>query len=233
MIVFFIGAARADDAANRISSMIEEIDPATRVISVKQSPINNIMEVKISSGEYIYVTKDTKFIFSGELLRNTEAGVTNITEQRLSASRKELIEKIDLDKAISFSAEGKETSEVFVFTDVSCAYCKRFHQHIDEINKNGITVHYLAFPRAGMDSPAAQLMSDVWCAQNPQLSLTNAKKEEPVKDSKSLCNSPVAEQLGLGLALGMNGTPGIYDSDGRHLGGYLTATQLNKALNHK
>ena len=39
---------------------------------------------------------------------------------------------------------------VTVFMDITCHYCHILHQQVKEYNDLGITVRYLAFPRAGM-----------------------------------------------------------------------------------
>ena len=45
-----------------------------------------------------------------------------------------------------------EKHVVTVFIDISCHYCHLLHQQIKEYNELGITVRYLAFPRAGLNS---------------------------------------------------------------------------------
>jgi thiol:disulfide interchange protein DsbC len=45
------------------------------------------------------------------------------------------------------------------------------------------------------------------------------------------CANPVRKIHDLGLSMGINGTPAIYDQNGRQLGGYLPAAELAKALN--
>ena len=48
---------------------------------------------------------------------------------------------------------GQDTRHtVYVFTDITCGYCQRFHRDVAELNSNGVAVRYLAFPRAGIDA---------------------------------------------------------------------------------
>ncbi len=44
------------------------------------------------------------------------------------------------------------------------------------------------------------------------------------------CKNPVRAQYQLGLNMGVNGTPAIYNAEGVYLGGYLSTAELIKRL---
>ena len=230
MCLATISIANGDEARNRISAMLSVVTSGVEVVNIDQTPVSNIMKVELSNGKYIYITRDAEFLFPGKMLQHTERGLTDLTEQDLALTRKAKLSNVDLSETITFNANNDQKAEIFVFTDVSCAYCKKLHRHIDGINEAGITVHYLAFPRAGAQAPAVQLMSEVWCADDRRLALTAAKQDGELTQTPTACDTPVAKQHELGLVLGVTGTPGVYDSEGRHLGGYLTPAQLRQAL---
>jgi thiol:disulfide interchange protein DsbC len=225
------GMVNAAELEDRINAMLEDVKGGLQATEIMETPISNIMMVELSGGQYVYVTRDAEFIFPGKMLQHTGEGLTDLTEQHMAAKRKAELERVDLDKTITFKSKGEEKDEIFVFTDVSCGYCKKLHSHIEDYNEAGVTVHYLAFPRAGVQSPAGELMSSVWCSKDQQQALTEAKQEGALTEGVENCDNPVASQRDLGLTLGVTGTPGIYDREGRHLGGYLTPEQLNEALN--
>lgn len=226
-----LSIASADEAKDRITSMLGDVEGGLQAVDITETPISNIMMVELSGGQYVYVTRDAEFIFPGKMLQHTEEGLTDLTEQHLATKRKTELKRVDLAQAITFKSKSEEESEIFVFTDVSCGYCKKLHRHVEEYNEAGVTVHYLAFPRAGVQSPAGELMSDVWCSEDPRQALTEAKQDGALTQEVDNCDNPVAWQRDLALTLGVTGTPGIYDREGRHLGGYLTPEQLKKALN--
>lgn len=85
---------------------------------------------------------------------------------------------------------------ITVFTDTTCGYCRKLHNEIGELNDNGVTVQYLAFPRAGLNSQNYEDMVSVWCAANPQQALTDAKAGDNVASAS--CKNKVAEQYLLG-----------------------------------
>ncbi len=105
---------------------------------------------------------------------------------------------------------------ISVFTDIECGYCRKLHQDIAELNRNGISVEYLAFPRMGLGSKDYTDMISVWCAADRRQALTNAKRGGSVPAKN--CTNPVAMQYALGQQLGVNGTPAIFAPDGTQLG---------------
>ncbi|QJX01889.1 thioredoxin fold domain-containing protein [Alcanivorax sp. IO_7] len=117
-----------------------------------------------------------------------------------------------------------------MFTDITCPYCKRFHAHMADINERGITVHYLALPRAGIDSSAANNMARIWCTEDPQTAITDAFSGQPLTQEVLPCRSPVADQYTMAQTLGVSGTPSVFASDGRNLGGYMSPDELSAAI---
>ena len=234
LLTFIILATSASQSISADKETLEEriksINPNMEVTNVQPSSVEGISEVEINGKEYVYATEDARHIFTGNLINLGEGGFTNVTEQRLEILRKSQISEIDLSSTITFEAE-EEHHELYVFTDVTCGYCVKFHEHINDINDLGVTVHYLAFPRAGMSSPSADMMRKVWCSPNRRDALTEAKVEKKVSQSPLPCNSPVSSHYTLAYRLGVSGTPAIYDENGRHLGGYLTTEEIDKALN--
>lgn len=223
--------ANAESAESRIRPMLKAVTTGLEIIRITESSVPSIMKVELSNGKYVYVTKDARYLFYGELHQYKNNKMVNLTERDLARSREKKLESIASEDIITFQADDNSGSEIFVFTDVSCGYCKKLHRHIEDINNAGITVHYLAFPRAGEDSPAGRLMSNVWCSKDRKKALTEAKQNGTLKNTPKTCTDPIAQQRELGLRFGMTGTPGIYDSKGRHLGGYLTTEQLSDLMN--
>jgi thiol:disulfide interchange protein DsbC len=117
---------------------------------------------------------------------------------------------------------------VTVFTDVDCPYCRAFHANIAEINKLGIAVDFLFWPRTGLGTSSAQKAVDVWCAGDRRTALTRAfeGKTPPRAD----CESPVEHDFNLGIDLGVEGTPTIIASNGMVLGGYVDPHELLRRL---
>lgn len=226
-------AAHGKEADESIKNALEKINPGVDVLSVTDSPVPGLKSVTLGNNEFLYVTDDAKYIFTGQLLRREGDAVANLTELERQQSRKKALSEVDLSQAITFASSQKNSHEVFVFTDVSCTYCRKFHNQINDYNDAGITVHYLAYPRDGADSVPAQAMAAAWCSDEPRKALTEAltaKKEVVNRTPPDNCNSPVKADYKLGKNIGVAGTPGIYDKAGRQLGGYLSVDDLKAHL---
>ena len=147
--------------------------------------------------------------------------------QGLLAYRKQLLDKVPRGERIVFAAANPKHT-ITVFTDIECGYCRKMHQDIPELNRQGITVEYLAFPRMGLGSQDYTDMISVWCAADRRQALTSAKQGKPVTPKN--CTNPVAMQYTLGQQVGVSGTPAVFAADGTQLGGYVPPAQLVQAL---
>ena len=209
------GDARAE-IARRLDVKVEDVQP---------SPIQGLYEVR-SGADVGYVSTDGRFYVDGDIFDMQSKD--NLTESRREKGRLELLARVADADAIVFSPKGTVRHSLTVFTDVDCAYCRRLHQEIDELNRLGIRVRYLMYPRSGPDTESWRKAESVWCSADRRDALTRAKRGEAVKSVK--CATPVAAQFALGHELGIHGTPGIFTDRGEYLAGYLPAAQLAQYL---
>lgn len=214
----------AQDQFDVVEQRMRELAPDAKSIAVSETPIDGILQVQIN-GDIVYTTADGKFLLQGRLIDlDTRA---DLTEQAKSELRKALLSSIDTSKEITFAPENPEF-DLIVFTDIDCGYCRKLHSQIAEYNAQGIAVHYMAFPRAGLGSESYDKAVSVWCAADQQTALTNAKAgtdPEPLT-----CENPVAEQYQLGLDLGVSGTPALLTSSGQLIPGYMPPEVLRERL---
>jgi thiol:disulfide interchange protein DsbC len=133
---------------------------------------------------------------------------------------------------IIFPAVGKPKRTLYVFTDVDCGYCRKLHQEVPALNKAGVEIRYLAFPRSGPDTPASAKMDAVWCAKDRLDMLTQAKRGVPVPilATASNCKAVVDDEYQMGIDLGVDGTPTVLTPDGKQIGGYVPAVKILKIL---
>jgi thiol:disulfide interchange protein DsbC len=130
---------------------------------------------------------------------------------------------------IIFSPEGETRAHITVFTDVSCFYCQKLHKEVPELNKRGVEVRYLAYPRSGLDSPGYRQLATAWCASDRQDAITKLKAQQSVPEN--VCEeNPVADQFALGQQLGVRGTPAMVTETGTMIPGYQSADDLMVTL---
>ncbi|MEQ6918617.1 DsbC family protein [Halomonas aquatica] len=196
---------------------------------VRETPLDGFFEVKLESGETFYSNAAGSHFLVGDLFENAEDGLVNLTEQRRNAERRDRLTAVPESEQVVFRGPGESRAELMVFTDTTCPYCRQLHQEVPRLNKMGIEVHYLAFPRSGMGSPGGRQLQQVWCADNPAEALSAAKREETLMGAAD-CDNPVEEQYHLGMELGVQGTPAIVLPDGRLVPGYVPAERLAAML---
>ena len=80
------------------------------------------------------------------------------------------------------------------------------------------------FPRSGINTPSYDKAVSVWCSDNQQDALTNAKSGVSLEALK--CDNPIKAHYDSGQSAGVNGTPAIVLDNGKILPGYLPPQQL-------
>ena len=217
--------AYADEDA--IRKALAHSMPSIKINSVKPSEAKGIYELSVGAN-ILYVSEDGKYLLQGHLI-DIEAR-KDLTELKLADSRKQAIEKLGEDKVIIFKPE-KSKYKVSVFTDIDCGYCRKLHSEMDQYMAEGITIQYLFYPRAGKGSDAYNKAVSVWCAEDRNTALTNAKNGKSL-DMKT-CENPVDEHMQLGVEFEARGTPMIVSEKGNIFPGYVPAKQLAKALSEE
>jgi len=223
-IFFQVSLVLAATPEERIQENINNSLPQYNVESIKQHDASGLYIVQLQDGPALYSTENGQYFLVGDLYRLDENGLINETEEAKLAQ----IETIPENQMIIYAATGEEKAHVSVFTDITCGYCRMLHSEVSELNDLGITVRYLAFPRAGIDSEPYQQMVSIWCSDNPQKWMTNAKLGKKVPEND--CENPVADQYSLGQSIGVRGTPTLVLSTGKLVPGYLPAAKLAKEL---
>ena len=198
-----------------------------KIIEIKPTEVPNIVWVSLEGMSPIYATADGKYLIQGDVLRLGEKTIHNVGESLQAVNNKKLLSTLKVEDLIVYPAKGKTKHIVYVFTDASCPYCHKLHEHMNEINAAGIEVRYIAWPRGDQFMPA---MESVWCSADRKTAFDQAISGVPL--APATCKNPVKDQYKLGQNMGVNGTPAIYSQEGVYLGGYLTANELSERLNN-
>ena len=214
----------SDDDFQALEAKIRAMAPNASTIAISESPIEGVLQVQLAN-EIYYATADAKYLIAGRII-DLDTRI-NLTDQAMAGVRRDLITDLDVSQQISFAPESP-VHELMVFTDIDCGYCRKLHSQIDEYMAEGIAIHYLAFPRAGVGSHSYEKFVSVWCSDDQQAALTDAKagnEPEPVQ-----CDNPITEQYDLGRAIGVSGTPALVTADGTLIPGYMPPEQLKQRL---
>lgn len=125
-------------------------------------------------------------------------------------------------------APAKYDHTVTVFTDTECGYCRKLHREIADYGAQGIRVRYVFFPRAGVGSGSYKEAVSVWCSDDRQRAMTEAKSGK--KLAAKSCKNPVKKHMEVGELLGISGTPAIVLESGDLVPGYVPAKRLAEML---
>lgn len=219
-------ASAAPDKAS-IIDVLEQY--RLNVESINPTAIDGLHEV-VTDGGVVYANDDASYFIFGSMYRTKDGESVNLTELALAERNERIMERADIaDSVITFPAQD-EKHVITVFTDTTCGYCVKLHSEMAEYNQRGITVQYLAFPRAGVRAKNFAQMSAIWCADDRQKAMDDAKSQR-FSQTSAECDSTIKRHYALGKALGVTGTPAIILEDGRLIGGYLPPAQLENVIN--
>ena len=217
---------------DEVKAKLTEIIPKKlSIVSVDDTYSPNFFSVELSDGSLFFVTADGEFIINGDLYQIEKNSLINFSDIQDSKKRINRISEMNPQEFITFKSKDKKT-EIYVFTDVDCGYCRKLHSEITSYLDKGIQVNYLAYPRAGIGSESFQKIASAWCNDDSNYSLTLLKQGKEIK--KNLCeDNPVEKHFKLGNAIGVQGTPSIVTDEGKMIPGYLPPQDLLNILSSK
>jgi thiol:disulfide interchange protein DsbC len=227
----WVTAGQSVDAATaaKLTAALEVSSTGLKVESVEISEIPGLYAVQFTNGPLIYANASGDHFVVGDMFRVEGDGFINLAEQRRDDDRKKKIDAVAVDDMIVFSPAGVPRGSITVFTDVTCFYCQKLHKEVPELNRRGVEVRYLAYPRQGVGSDGYRQLASAWCADNPPDTLTRLKNREKV--AENVCSdNPIASQYQLGQDLGVRGTPAIITAAGQMIPGYQSADELMVTL---
>jgi len=227
---FAFGGESKPEEVKAIRDLLTATQPNMVVGEIVPSPIEGLYEVSIQNGQTIYVSRDAKYLIPGDLYESDGENIVNLGDQRRNDLRRDKIAALDEKDMIVFDAVGERKAVVTVFTDVDCPYCRKLHGEVEELNRMGIAVRYLAFPRTGLNTDIHRKMISTWCAEDPKVMMTVAKRGGDVPEANCALERKVEEQYRLGREVGVTGTPALVLEDGTMLPGYVPASTLGPAL---
>ncbi len=219
-------SALAESTVDEVQKRVSERLPGIGITSLTESPLPGLFEL-VTDGQIYYVDESAEYLVDGSLIRLSDR--ENLTDARLGGIQMALINAVGEENMLIYEPEVPSSRSITVFTDISCGYCRRLHGEIDTLLDAGVRVRYLLFPRAGLGSQGYKDLESVWCADDPQAAMTNAKSGGKI-DPKS-CDNPIESHVALAERLGLRGTPLIYTDSGVKIPGYREAAILAGMVN--
>jgi len=221
--MFVLLSVVAQSAISDVTTIVEKLSlimPDLKKEQVSRSLIKGLYQIKLGN-QFFYVSEDGHYLLQGEML-DVETRQTP-SESALSVVRKKVISKVPEDQLIIFKSKN-EKHKLTIFSNIDCSFCRKLHAEISDYLKQGITVRYLLMPGSGVNTPSYHKAVSVWCADNRNEALTNAKLGKST--GNKTCDNPVVEHMKVAELLAISGTPAIITESGRLISGYVPADKI-------
>ena len=215
-------ANTAPAAADPRAALLKLLPAGSKLEDLRPSPIPGIYEIS-QDADVSYITADGKYFLDGNLydMHSRE----NLTESLRMRARTQMIAAVPESEMLIFSPPNPKYT-ITVFTDVDCQYCRKLHSEMAELNRLGVRVRYMFFPRTGPDTESWRKAEVVWCSPNRNDALTRAKAGAALDMNKTCSPTPVAREYALGESIGVHGTPAIVTANGDYISGYMPPKEL-------
>jgi thiol:disulfide interchange protein DsbC len=203
-------------------ALLKLLPAGAKLEDLRPSPIPGIYEFT-QGAEISYLTADGKYFIDGNLY--DMATRNNLTEELRTRARLTMINAIPESEMVIFGPKNPLYT-ITVFTDVDCAYCRKLHSEMAELNRLGVRVRYMFYPRTGPNTESWKKAEVVWCSPNRNEALTRAKTGAQLDMTKTCAATPVAREYALGQSIGVRGTPAIVTERGDYISGYMPPKEL-------
>jgi thiol:disulfide interchange protein DsbC len=226
LVLFTVGLATrvtaADQSADPREALLKRLPAGSKLEDLRPSPIPGIYEF-MQGADISYLTADGKYFLDGNLYDMDTR--ENLTEVLRTRARVAMIGAVPESQMVIFGPK-KPLYTITVFTDVDCAYCRQLHSEMAELNRLGVRVRYMFYPRSGPNTDSWKKAEVVWCSPDRNEALTRAKTGAALDMSKICDATPVAREYALGQSIGVRGTPAIVTENGDYINGYMSPREL-------
>ena len=216
------GAAQGSEAA--IRKVVQARFPDLAVESIAKTPFDGLYEV-VLGGRILYTDEKVSYIFIGSLLDTRGTGERDLTRERGAQLAAQTLRKAT-DQAIK-RVRGNGKRVIYTFEDPNCGYCKQLQKELTKVND--VTVYTFLMPILSQDS--VEKSRAIWCAKDRGKAWDDVMLRGATPPGEAKCETPLEKNLALAQRFRINGTPAIFLADGRMLGGYVPADELEKAMN--
>jgi len=215
------GAAHGSEAV--IRKAVQARFPDLPVESIAKTPFNGIYEV-VLGGRIVYTDEKVSYVFIGNLLDTRGPGERDLTRERGAQLAAQTLRKAT-DQAIK-RVRGTGKRVIYTFEDPNCGYCKQLQKELTKVND--VTIYTFLMPILSQDS--VEKSRAIWCAKDRAKAWDDVMLRGLALPGEAKCDTPLEKNMELAQRFRINGTPAIFLADGRMLGGYVPADELEKAM---
>lgn len=220
------GCAEISKAALRepeMTSRLQRMYPNTRISAVRAAEVDGLYEVVMGENVAYTDAQGRYFVFGHlyDMLRQVD-----LTALRPPEERRVVFPQALLSNAIK-NVKGSGARVFAVFSDPDCVFCRRLEAEFEKLND--VTIYTFLHPLEAINPGAKSKAISIWCAPDRVKAWSEAVLAGTAMPLIA-CANPVNDNLVLGGALGVVGTPTIIGADGRVLQGAVSAAALEAWL---
>lgn len=238
-------------ASNVLADEIEDLKKisAFKDSEISKSPIDNLFYIS-KGGKTLLTDKTGKFVIDGEVFERKDNALISLKAKNERALKAPFMQQLishqkDFaffpSKWINEKGEADKRATVYVFSDITCPYCKHFHNDLDKFQRSGIEVYYVPFPRKGLeDIGTVRGLQKILCSANKAEEYNKAffnpqSYIQNVTSKDIACNESydLLSLYELGDKLGVIGTPAIFTSKGSAMFGYQDPMDFARSLKQR
>ena len=219
-----LAAGAAHGSETVIRKAVQARFPDLPVESVAKTPFSGLYEV-VLGGRILYTDEKVTYVFIGNLLDTRGAGERDLTRERGAQLAAQTLRKAT-DQAIK-RVRGNGKRVIYTFEDPNCGYCKQLQKELTKVND--ITVYTFLMPILSQDS--VEKSRAIWCSKDRLKAWDDVMLRGMTLQGEAKCEAPLDKNMELVRRFRINGTPAIFLADGRMLGGYVPADELEQAMN--
>jgi len=223
------GSTSADGSiVNDVEKIREQAAKMFRGITnaeIVKAPAKNVYQIGFDTGGFAYAYVEGDFVLLGDLYNVEEQ--LNLAQKATNDAMVAAIDSVPTSKMIVYGPKDAKR-HITVFTDIDCGFCRKLHNEVPLLTEAGVQVRYMAYPRAGIPSGSYDKYQSVWCNDDKNQALTDAKAGKSVPSAT--CDNPITETFAIGKKVGVRGTPTIVFDNGTVNPGYAPASDLIEQL---
>ncbi len=192
------------------------------ISQINKSPIAGLYEV-VTSDHIYYADESGEYLIDGNLFDlKARRNLTDARSRQLFAVD---FSKLPFELAVK-KVKGNGSRKLAFFSDPNCGWCKKLERELQDVNNVTLYI-FITTHIGGRDSE--EKARAVWCSKD------RAKAwDDLMIDGDTLpagnCNAPTAKVMELARKMKVNGTPALVFTNGVINPGYMSAGDLEKAL---
>ena len=190
--------------------------PNIQVSNIQTTEMPGLYSASLDN-QIIYLDENAQYMLVGSMVRLKDQ--KNLTKDLMLQQNSVDWKQLPFKDAIK-TVKGTGKSQLFIFSDPNCPYCKRLEVELDKLND--VTIYTLIYP---LKSQSITVSKQVWCDPNQAYAWKNLLQKN-VQPKEKTCANPIERNLELGKKLGIEGTPTLIFGNGLKMVGGRSAEDI-------